>query len=130
MPWWGWTLVGLAVALLVYAGFVVWLFAVGRRADARAAATLIPDCAVLVGRLARDPRVPRWRKLLLLVLVGYLALPFDLVPDVIPVVGQLDDVLLVALAVRGLVRGGDEPLLRELWPGPERSLALILRLAR
>lgn len=130
MPWWGWTLVGLAVALLVYAAFVVWLFAVGRRADARAAATLIPDCAVLVGRLARDPRVPRWRKLLLLVLVGYLALPFDLVPDVIPVVGQLDDVLLVALAVRGLVRGGGEPLLRELWPGPERSLALILRLAR
>jgi uncharacterized membrane protein YkvA (DUF1232 family) len=130
VPWWGWTLVGLAVALLVYAAFVAWLVAVGRTADARAAATLIPDCAVLVGRLARDPRVPRWRKLLLLALVAYLALPFDLVPDVVPVVGQLDDVLLVALAVRSLVRGGGEPLLRELWPGPERGLALILRLAR
>ena len=89
----------------------------------------IPDCIVLVTRLARDPRVPRRRKLLLLGLVGYLALPFDLVPDFIPVAGQLDDAIIVALVLRHLVRAGGEPLIRELWPGPERSLALILRLA-
>jgi uncharacterized membrane protein YkvA (DUF1232 family) len=83
-----------------------------------------------VTRLARDPRVPRRRKLLLLALVAYLSLPFDLVPDFIPVAGQLDDAIVVALVLRHLIRAGGEPLLRELWPGPDRSLALILRLAQ
>jgi uncharacterized membrane protein YkvA (DUF1232 family) len=129
MPWWGWLLVGLAVFALVYAAFVGALVLLGRRGDAGALATFIPDCIVLVTRLARDPRVPRWRKLLLLLLVGYLALPFDLVPDFIPVAGQLDDVIIVALVLRSFVRSGDRDLVRELWPGPEQSLALILRLA-
>jgi uncharacterized membrane protein YkvA (DUF1232 family) len=85
---------------------------------------------VLVSRLAREPRVPRRRKLLLLAVVGYLALPFDLVPDFIPVAGQLDDAIIVALALRHFIRVGGEPLIRELWPGPERSLALILKLTQ
>jgi uncharacterized membrane protein YkvA (DUF1232 family) len=129
MPWWGWLLVGLGVFALVYAAFVGALVLLGRRGDAAALATFIPDCIVLVTRLVRDPRVPRRRKLLLLVLVGYLALPFDLVPDFIPVAGQLDDVIIVALVLRSFVRSGDRDLVRELWPGPEQSLALILRLA-
>lgn len=130
MSWWGWVLIGLAVVIAVWAAFVVWLVAVGRRGDARALATFIPDCVVLVTRLARDPRVPRRRKLLLLGLVVYLASPFDLVPDFIPVAGQLDDAIVVALVLRHVVRAGGEPLIRELWPGPQRSLELILRLAR
>jgi uncharacterized membrane protein YkvA (DUF1232 family) len=129
MSWWGWLLISLGVLIAVWVLFVVWLVAVGRRSEARALATFIPDCLVLVTRLARDPRVPRRRKLLLLGLAGYLALPFDLVPDFIPVAGQLDDAIIVALALRHFVRAGGEPLIRELWPGPESSLALILRLA-
>jgi uncharacterized membrane protein YkvA (DUF1232 family) len=102
----------------------------GLGTEARAAVRFVPDCAVLLARLARDPRVPRRRKLLLLALVAYLALPFDLVPDFIPVAGQLDDAILVVLVLRHLVRAGGEPLVRELWPGDERSLALVLRLAK
>lgn len=128
VDWWAWLLVSLGVTVAVYAGFVAWLVARGRHADARALATFIPDCIVLVTRLARDPRVPRRRKLLLLALVGYLTLPFDLVPDFIPVAGQLDDVVVVALVLRRFVRTGGEEMIRELWPGPERSLAVVLRL--
>jgi uncharacterized membrane protein YkvA (DUF1232 family) len=129
MTWWGWLLIGFGVLVAAWAAFVVWLVAVGRRSDARALATFIPDCIVLVTRLARDPRVPRRRKLLLLGLAGYLALPFDLVPDFIPVAGQLDDAIIVALVLRHFVRAGGEPLIRELWPGPEQTLVFLLRLA-
>jgi len=130
MPWWEWLLISVAVLLAVYAASVLALILAGRRRDARALATLIPDCIVLVTRLARDPRVPRRRKLLLLALVGYLALPFDLIPDFIPVAGQLDDAIVVALVLRSFVRHSGEDMIRELWPGPEQSLALILRIAR
>ena len=130
MQWWLWLLISFAVIVVAYAAFVGWLVVRGRRDDARALATFIPDCIVLVSRLAREPRVPRRRKLLLLGLVGYLSLPFDLVPDFIPVAGQLDDVLIVALVLRHFVAAGGEPLIRELWPGPERSLALVLGLTR
>src|SRR4051794_7036920 len=129
MPWWAWLLVGFAVAAVVYAGFVIALGVFGRRGDGRALATFMPGCIGPVSCLARVPRVPRRRKLLLLALIGYLALPFDLVPDFIPVAGQLDDVLIVALVLRGVIRSGGEDLVRELWHGPERSLAVVLRLA-
>src|SRR4029077_12191418 len=130
VSWWSWLVVSLGVLFAVWAGLLVLVGAGGRRSDARALATFIPDCVVLVTRLARDPRVPRRRKLLLLGLVGYLALPFDLVPDFIPVAGQLDDAIIVALVLRHFIRAGGEPMMRELWPGPEQFLALILRLAR
>jgi uncharacterized membrane protein YkvA (DUF1232 family) len=122
-------LLAFAAAVAVYAALVVVLAVLGRRGDARALATFIPDCIVLVSRLARDPRVPRRRKLVLLALAGYLALPIDLVPDFVPVAGQLDDAIVVALVLRSLVRSGGEGLIRELWPGPEQSVGLILRLA-
>ena len=117
MQWWTSLLISLAVVLVVYAAFILWLVVRGRREDARAFATFIPDCIVLVTRLARDPRVPRRRKLLLVALVAYLGLPFDLVPDFIPVAGQLDDAIIVALVLRQLVKASGEEMIRELWRG-------------
>ncbi|MEW6582641.1 MAG: DUF1232 domain-containing protein [Actinomycetota bacterium] len=112
-----------------YAAFVGALLLAGRRSEARALAGLVPDCIVLVGRLARDARVPRARRIALVAVAAYLAMPFDLVPDVIPVAGQLDDAVLVALALRGVIRGAGAEVVRAHWPGPEASLRMVLRLA-
>ena len=68
--------------------------------------------------------------MLFVALGGYLALPFDFVPDFIPVAGQLDDVIIVALVLRSFLRGGGERLVRAHWPGPESTLGLLLKLAR
>ena len=122
-----WLLVALAAGAGAWAAFILLLLVAGRRSDARALARFIPDCVVLVARLLRDPRIPRRRKALLALLAGYLALPFDLVPDFIPVAGQLDDVLVVALVLRRVLRGGGEELVRELWPGPPESLRIVER---
>ncbi|HWC27183.1 MAG TPA: YkvA family protein [Solirubrobacteraceae bacterium] len=84
---------------------------------------------MLFRRLLADDRIPRSRKLLLVAMTGYLALPLDLVPDVIPVAGQLDDAIVVALVLRRVVRSGGVELLREHWPGPRNSLEVVLRLA-
>jgi uncharacterized membrane protein YkvA (DUF1232 family) len=73
--------------------------------------------------------VPRRKKALLVALTGYVALPFDLGPDFIPVAGQLDDLVIVGLVLRSRLRGGGESLVREHWPGLNSSLALVLRLA-
>ena len=124
---WTGSLAGIASLLLIYAALVVALVIAGQRTTARALAGFISDCIVLCTRLLRDPRAPRRKKLLLVALIGYLALPFDLVPDFLPVAGQLDDVVIVALVLRSLLRGG-EPLVREHWPGPQSSLSLVLRL--
>jgi len=127
MSWWAWLLLVGGCCVVLWAGFVAWLYAVGRHADARALAGFIPDCIVLVSRLLRDERVPRRRKLLLVGLTGYLALPFDLVPDFIPLAGQLDDVIVVALVLRHLVRTSGAALIREHWPGPERTVEMLIR---
>jgi len=123
------TVLWLAAGLLaLYAAGVLGLVALGRGSDARALAGVIPDCVVLVRRLLRDSRVPRRIKVALWLLIAYLLLPIDLVPDMIPVAGQLDDAILVALVLRSFLRAGGAALVCEHWPGPERTLgALRLR---
>lgn len=123
-----WLVVGFGVAVVLYATAVLALVVVGRRSDARALAGFIPDCLVLVKRLLGDARVPRRRKILLLLLAAYLAMPIDLVPDFIPVAGQLDDAILVALVLRAVLRAGGEELLQEHWGGPPRSFELVRRM--
>jgi uncharacterized membrane protein YkvA (DUF1232 family) len=123
-----WLLVIGGAVLLLYAMGVLGLVVLGRRSDARALAGFIPDCLVLFKRLIADPRVDRRRKRLLVATLAYLALPFDLVPDFIPVAGQLDDAILVAVALRSVLRGPGAGVLEEHWQGPEQSLRLILRL--
>ena len=123
-----WFLLAAAITVAAYAALVLAFVIAGRRETARALAGFIPDCIVLVRRLLADPRVPKRRKFLLGALVAYLALPFDLVPDFIPVAGQLDDAIVVALVLPAVLRGGGPALLHEHWPGPRSSLLVVLRL--
>jgi uncharacterized membrane protein YkvA (DUF1232 family) len=76
-----------------------------------------------------DPRVPRRVKAAMGFLVAYLAMPFDLVPDFIPVAGQLDDAVLVAAVLAYAARSTSRELIEELWPGSERGLRVVLSLA-
>jgi uncharacterized membrane protein YkvA (DUF1232 family) len=122
-------LVAAAIALGAYAALVAALVITGRREHARAVAGFVPDCVILIRRLLGDPRVPRRRKLVLAAVLAYLAMPFDLVPDFIPVAGQLDDAILVGLALRSLLRATGPDLAREHWPGPPASLAALTRFA-
>jgi uncharacterized membrane protein YkvA (DUF1232 family) len=83
---------------------------------------------VLLTRLVRDERLPRRAKWPLLLLLPYLASPIDLIPDFIPVLGQLDDAAFVALALRRVVRLAGPSIVAELWPGSERGLRFVLAL--
>ena len=122
-----WALMILAGMLLAYLGVVLVLLVAGRRTDARALAGFVPDCVVLCRRLLADRRVPRRHKALLAGLVGYLASPLDLIPDFIPVIGQLDDVLVAVLILRTARRGIRRSIVRQHWPGPPQSLRVIER---
>jgi uncharacterized membrane protein YkvA (DUF1232 family) len=127
VPFFPWGVLLLVVGIYVVS--IAALIAAGRREDARALAGFIPDCLVLVSRLARDRRISRPRRVVLWIVLGYLALPIDLVPDFLPGIGQLDDAVLLGMALRLLVHGGGAEMVREAWPGPEASLTIVLRAA-
>ena len=112
-------LLAAACVPVVYAALILALIVAGRGQAVRSVAGFIPDCIVLVRRLLGDPRVPRRHKQLLGALIGYLVLPLDLVPDFIPVAGQIDDALVVAVVLRIVLRGSGAALLREHWSGPD-----------
>ena len=120
--------VGLATVVL-YAVFVGVLALVGRRSDARAVAGFVPDCIVLFKRMLGDPRLPRRYRTIVIAMLVYLALPFDVIPDFIPVAGQVDDAIVVVLTLRAILRGGGLEMIEEHWPGPRSSLSFILKLA-
>ena len=84
---------------------------------------------MLFKRLLKDPRVPRRAKAALALVIPYLAMPFDLIPDFIPVIGQLDDALLVVAVLGYVARSAGRDVVEELWPGSERGLRLVLTLA-
>jgi uncharacterized membrane protein YkvA (DUF1232 family) len=89
---------------------------------------LLPDLVRLLRRLAADSEVPRGARVRLSLLLGYLALPFDLVPDFVPVLGYADDAIVVSLVLRSVVRQAGAPLIQRHWPGTHDGLAALGRL--
>jgi uncharacterized membrane protein YkvA (DUF1232 family) len=124
-----WLLILGLAAVALYGVFLGGLALAGPDTSVRAVAGFVPDCIVLFRRLLGDARMPRRHKAMLVALLGYLALPFDVVPDFIPIAGQLDDAVVVALTLRAILRDSGPGIVEEHWPGPSTSLSLILRLA-
>ena len=96
----------------------------------REALRLLPDVVRLVRRLAGDRDLPRGVRVRLWLLLGYLALPVDLVPDVVPVIGYADDAVVLALVLRSVARRAGPDALARHWPGTAEGLAAVCRLAR
>ncbi|HEX2157663.1 MAG TPA: DUF1232 domain-containing protein [Actinomycetes bacterium] len=89
-------------------------------------ASFVPDCVTTVRRLRRDPRVPRRAKLVVALAGLWLLSPIDLLPEFLPLIGPLDDVLVVALALRYAARRVPREVLAAAWPGEPRMLERLL----
>jgi uncharacterized membrane protein YkvA (DUF1232 family) len=128
-PWWE-PLAAVAAGLLaVWAALLIMLVIVRPRgARLGDAVRLLPDVLRLVHRLARDPSVPRGLRVRLGLLLAYLAFPFDLVPDFIPVLGYADDAIIVVAVLRSVVRRAGRAVVRAHWPGTEEGFTVLSRL--
>jgi uncharacterized membrane protein YkvA (DUF1232 family) len=89
----------------------------------------LPNLVRLIARLVLDPLLPRTAKVALGAALLYLASPVDLVPDFIPLVGYLDDLLLAAVLVDGVLNWVDRALVLRYWPGSPDSLERVARVA-
>ena len=122
-------LIGLAITAIVYALFVVALLVVGRRTAAKELALLLPNLILLFKDLARDPRVPRGSKVLLIFGALWFASPIDLIPEFIPVLGPLDDAVVAALILRHLLRTAGADVVAEHWRGDSGTPDRLMRLS-
>ncbi len=107
----------IAVAVVV----VSWLLLIvlARRLPpgvAKDLAAFLPDCVTAMRALRRDPRVPRRAKIALLIAVLWVLSPIDLIPEFLPVIGPLDDVVAVVLLLRYAARSIPRETLLEAWP--------------
>ncbi|XVU30253.1 YkvA family protein [Actinoplanes sp. CA-054009] len=130
MAWWWQTLIGLAAALLLtWAALVIALLAAKPgKAQLTEALRLLPDLLRLLRRLAADRTLPRGVRIRPALLLAYLALPFDLIPDFIPVLGYADDAIIVTLVLRSTVRRAGLDAVRRHWPGTDDGFAALTRL--
>jgi uncharacterized membrane protein YkvA (DUF1232 family) len=96
----------------------------------REALRLLPDLLRLARRLAADRATPRAARVRLWLLLGYLAVPIDIVPDFVPVLGYADDAIIVALVLRSATRSAGPDALAKHWPGTPEGLTALKRLCR
>lgn len=130
MAWWWQALLSAGLALLA-----AWLLLVAVLLSAKPkgavlgeALRLLPDLLRLLRRLAADRDLPRGVRVRLGLVLAYLAVPIDLIPDFIPVLGYADDAIIVTLALRGAVRRAGLDAVRARWPGTEDGFAALCRL--
>ncbi len=129
MDWLGALLVIAAITVGIWLGavLVLWLHRPSRDL-AGPALRLLPDTIRLSRRLIADPGTPRGPKVALLLLGLWLASPIDLIPDFLPGIGQLDDLILAAIVLRFVGRRIGADRLHAAWPGTPESYDLLARL--
>ena len=125
-------LIGLGLGLVVAWLLLVVFLMLSRPKDlvVKEAMRLLPDTLRLLKRLAADRSLPRGVRIRLWLLFGYLAMPFDLIPDFLPVIGYADDVIIVGVVLRSVLRHAGPAALRRHWPGTADGLAALCRAAQ
>ena len=122
--------IGVAIALLV--GWVLLVIALvvarPRGGLLKEALRILPDLLRLLRRLAGDRTLPRGVRVRLGLLLAYLAIPFDLIPDFIPVLGYADDAIVVTFVLRSVVRRAGLEAVERHWPGTPDGFAALCRL--
>jgi uncharacterized membrane protein YkvA (DUF1232 family) len=122
-------LTGLGIAVACVVASWLLLIVLARRLPPgllRDLAAFLPDCVTAVRRLRADPRVPRRAKIAILVAAVWVASPIDLIPEFLPVIGPLDDIVVVALALRYAARQVPREVLLAAWPGERRLIERLL----
>jgi len=116
--------------LLAWAALVLVLFFARPKGSLiKEAIRLLPDTLRLLRRLATDRTLPGSLRVKLWLLFAYLALPIDLIPDFIPIVGYADDAIIVCLVLRSVVRRAGPEAVRRNWPGTDDGLRVLWRVA-
>jgi uncharacterized membrane protein YkvA (DUF1232 family) len=130
MAWWWDALISIAAALLMawIALLIALLIAKPERGQLKEALRLLPDLLRLLRRLAADRTLPRGVRIRLALLLAYLAMPFDLIPDFIPVLGYADDAIIVTAVLRSTVHRAGLDAVRRHWPGTDDGFAALSRL--
>ncbi len=124
----GWQVLLSVVGGLLLAWIALVIFLVLARpkgARLKEALGLLPPVLKLIGRLATDRSLAPGIRVRLYLLVAYLALPIDLIPDFIPVIGYADDAILICVVLRSVVRRAGPDALRRHWPGTADGLAVL-----
>lgn len=126
-------LIGAAATILVVAASWALLILLAKRLPPgimRDLAAFIPDCVTTIRRLRTDPRVPRRAKIAVLIAGIWVASPIDLIPEFLPIIGPLDDIVVVALALRYAGRQVPRDIILAAWPGEPRLLERLIGPAR
>jgi len=118
----------LLILVAIWVVVAVVLVIVGRVLLARELALLLPNLVRLFAGLLRDPRVPLRAKIVVGIASLWLASPIDLIPDFVPIAGQLDDAIVAALALRFILRTTDGAVVRQHWQGDPATLERVLRM--
>ena len=124
-----------AVLIAVAVVVVSWLLLIvlARRLPpgvAKDLAGFLPDCVTAARTLRRDPRVPRRAKIAVMVAALWVLSPIDLIPEFLPVIGPLDDIIVVALLLRYAGRTVPRQVLLDAWPGERQLIERLLGPAR
>jgi uncharacterized membrane protein YkvA (DUF1232 family) len=128
--WWDLAIgVGSALVLAWLALVITLVIARPRGGLLREAMRILPDALRLIRRLAADKTLPVGIRVRLVLLLVYLAIPFDPIPDFIPVLGYADDAIIVVAVLRSVVRRAGLDAVRAHWPGSDDGFIALTRLA-